>query len=291
MLTSVNKTIERCELVILHTGIYKIENIVNGKIYIGQSINLYIRLLGHKNTLKSNKHFNRYLQRSWNKYGEDNFTFEILEECDINDLNDKERYWIEKYDSCNRLKGYNIDHGGNRDYMSDEHKLNMSIAKNGVHNKTPSVYITYLEMLEILKRSSKNKKILLFAMLVYSKRYANEDGVFNMSYKHMLETTGIKERKTLTGIVNKFDRLGIIKRVTKDSNITNSYKVTFNTYRNDDKIFVIKENDNCRESFHKCILGWFDKSEIEKFCGRRHYEEIIKSKSGILTHPINGNSL
>jgi len=264
-------------LIIVNTGIYKIENIANGKVYIGQSINLYTRLLGHKSTLKTNKHFNRYLQRSWNKYGEDNFTFNILEKCDTDDLNDREQYWIEKYNSCDRLKGYNIDHGGNRDYMSDEHKLNMSIAKNGVHNKTPSVYITYSEILEILKRSSKNKKILLFTMFIYSKRYSDKNGVFYMSYKHMAETTGIKERKTFTNIVNKFERLGLIKRVTKDSNITNSYKIIFDATYNNDKKFLVEEGDNCRESFHKCLLEWFTPKEIKISCGKRHYYEIIKS--------------
>lgn len=266
------------EVVFIATsGIYKIENVKNGKVYIGQSGDIDIRLRGHKNTLKNNKHFNRYLQRAWNKHGEENFTFETLEECNADIINDREVYWINLYDSCNNINGYNIDYGGTKNAMSDEHKLNMSIAKNGVHNKTPPIYITYLEIEEILKQPSKNKKILLFAMLVYSKRYADNNGIFYMSYKQMIDATGIKERKTFTTIVNRFDRMGIVKRISKDTNITNSYKIIFDVILSD-KTFLINEDDNCREIFHKCLLEWFSIKDIKKLCGKRHYFEISKFK-------------
>jgi len=65
------------------SGIYKIVNKINGKYYIGSSDNIlgtYGRWMEHINGLKSNRHENSYLQRSWNKYGIDNFEFSILEE-------------------------------------------------------------------------------------------------------------------------------------------------------------------------------------------------------------------
>ena len=64
-------------------GIYKIKNRVNGKYYIGSSDNILGsngRWQEHINGLKANRHENSYLQRSWNKYGEKNFEFSILEE-------------------------------------------------------------------------------------------------------------------------------------------------------------------------------------------------------------------
>ena len=70
-------------------GIYKIKNKVNGKVYIGQSIRIEKRWIDHKKTLRSNSHRNIYLQNAWNKYGEENFIHEIIEECDISELNDK----------------------------------------------------------------------------------------------------------------------------------------------------------------------------------------------------------
>ena len=62
-----------------YSGIYKITNIITGKIYIGSSLNLYDRLIQHRNNLRINRHENNYLQLSYNKYGEENFRFTILE--------------------------------------------------------------------------------------------------------------------------------------------------------------------------------------------------------------------
>lgn len=91
------------------SGIYKIVNLVNGKLYIGQSKNIHKRLTGHKKHLSDNKHQNQHLQRSWNKYGKSNFEFKIIEICDIEELTQREIYWINLYESYSHDKGYNID--------------------------------------------------------------------------------------------------------------------------------------------------------------------------------------
>ena len=96
----------------LTCGIYKITNNVNGKMYIGQSINIEQRWVEHLRELNGNKHYNQHLQNSWNKYGESNFKFDIVEECIRNDLNNKERYWIAMYDTQNKRCGFNISNGG-----------------------------------------------------------------------------------------------------------------------------------------------------------------------------------
>ena len=91
------------------SGIYKIECLVNGKVYVGQSINIKRRFKTHKSQLRNNTHINNYLQRAWNKYGEENFTFEIIEECNKN-ISETEIYWIDFYDSLKN--GYNLTAGG-----------------------------------------------------------------------------------------------------------------------------------------------------------------------------------
>jgi group I intron endonuclease len=63
-------------------GIYKITCIITNKYYIGSSINIITRWNSHKNDLKNNKHHSYKIQKTWNKYGEKNFIFEIIEECD-----------------------------------------------------------------------------------------------------------------------------------------------------------------------------------------------------------------
>jgi group I intron endonuclease len=78
------------------SGIYQIRNLINNKIYVGSSINLKNRKNTHFHKLRKNSHSNLHLQNAWNKYGENNFIFEILEECKEDFLLAEEQKYIEK---------------------------------------------------------------------------------------------------------------------------------------------------------------------------------------------------
>lgn len=91
-------------------GIYCIENLVNNKKYIGQSVDIYSRWYAHKSKLYGNKHENTHLQNSWNNYGEKYFHFYIVELCDKELLNEREIYWIKHYNTF--YDGYNETFGG-----------------------------------------------------------------------------------------------------------------------------------------------------------------------------------
>ena len=67
---------------VTNSGIYAIENLLTGSIYIGSAVNLYNRLRNHRNRLIANNHKNIYIQRAWNKYGIDAFLFHVLLYCD-----------------------------------------------------------------------------------------------------------------------------------------------------------------------------------------------------------------
>ena len=88
-------------------GIYKITNKINGKCDIGQSIDIKRRINDHKHC-KTDKP----LYRAFKKYGIDNFDFEILEECSQEELDQKEIYYINFYNSTTDGNGYNLEHGG-----------------------------------------------------------------------------------------------------------------------------------------------------------------------------------
>lgn len=114
-------------------GIYKITNIVNKKVYIGQSINIKARWKDHMNSLNRKDSKCTLLQRAWNKYGQSNFSFEILELCSENMLDEIETKYIDLYDSCNVDKGYNIEPGGNANkYLSDQTKQKIRDAHLGI---------------------------------------------------------------------------------------------------------------------------------------------------------------
>ena len=91
--------------------IYKITNTINGKSYIGQTIqNVKERFYQHCATKCSKAVSNMAIHRAIKKYGKSNFTVEVIEEIDSANLNDRERYWIKYYDSYNN--GYNSTKGG-----------------------------------------------------------------------------------------------------------------------------------------------------------------------------------
>lgn len=86
------------------SGIYSIQNIKNKKRYIGQSRDIYERWKSHRYSYKNNKNKSK-IYLAIREYGIENFIFEILEEIKEENLNDRELYWIEVYDSINN--GYN----------------------------------------------------------------------------------------------------------------------------------------------------------------------------------------
>ena len=105
------------------SGIYMIENKINNKKYIGQSYDIYTRWIKHKGFLNNKNHHNKHLQAAWSKYGEAAFVFSIIEICEIDKLNERETFWIKKYNS--NIEGYNLDLGGDgiRGYKHTEEEL------------------------------------------------------------------------------------------------------------------------------------------------------------------------
>ena len=94
-------------------GIYKITCLKNKRVYLGASVDIQKRFSVHQSLLKRNKHFNSRIQKDFNKYGENEFGFEVVELCEKESLPEKERYWNDFYGYPNPKKVYNLESGGN----------------------------------------------------------------------------------------------------------------------------------------------------------------------------------
>lgn len=132
--------------------IYKITNIINGKVYVGSSNNYEKRIKKHKYELINNKHANKHLQNSWIIHGEENFTFELIKECKLEKQFEVEGKEIEKYiKKLGDNKLYNIIKN------PVQHMENMRIK-----NLLNQGFIVCQECGEIFKLSEEDEKYLEF---------------------------------------------------------------------------------------------------------------------------------
>lgn len=143
------------------TGIYIIQNSKNKKIYIGSAININKRWACHISLLKNNKHNNKHLQLSWNKYGFENFNFRIIEYCEKEILLEREQYYLNLYLKANEFpknnffikKGYNLNPVSTSRYNSKQSKE--SIKKSIENNpNVKKVYCLNIAQNEIKKFDS-----------------------------------------------------------------------------------------------------------------------------------------
>jgi group I intron endonuclease len=110
-------------------GIYCYTNKINGKKYVGQSINLRTR----RREMKYERSYAFY--GALTKYGIENFDYEILEYCEVEQLNDRETFWIAHYQTFppELGLGYNLTSGGLRCEVSDETRKKQSIVRKALN--------------------------------------------------------------------------------------------------------------------------------------------------------------
>jgi group I intron endonuclease len=110
-------------------GIYRIKNLINEKCYYGSSKNIEKRWKTHLNQLKNKKHINSILQRAWNKYGKNNFIFEVVEVCKLENLFEVEQRYI---DTCGDYNiGLKAGGGDNITKNPNRNKIIENIKKGG----------------------------------------------------------------------------------------------------------------------------------------------------------------
>jgi len=118
------------------SGIYCIENIINGKKYIGQSKDVGQRLYGHKS---DSKNTDSHLYRSIKKHGWENFKITTIKECDISQLDYFEKYYIKKFKTYKKEFGYNKTMGGTEYEVTDETREKIINNKTETEGKKNSI--------------------------------------------------------------------------------------------------------------------------------------------------------
>lgn len=191
-------------------GIYKIENLINGKVYIGKSIDIDNRIRNHKSE-SFNPISNSYdtaIHRAIRKYGVDNFSFEVIEECNRDDLNEKEQYWIDYYNTFKQ--GYNMTLGGEGRPMIDASRIY-------------DLWDIGLSIAEISENTGHTKYTIILILKEYDK-YNNKES-YKRGRKNTVKKTGksILQYDLFGNFINQYQSIAEASKNTgiKRTNITN----------------------------------------------------------------------
>ncbi len=145
----------------MKTGIYKLENKVNGKVYIGRGVNVFNRRSSHFSKLRKGTHRNIYLQRSFNKHGELCFKFSVIIKCFEEELNRLETYYIAFYrETLGKRNVYNMTDGGDGSVgykHSKEIREKMSFVKRAMKHGVGTIHSKETkEKMSVASLGSKN---------------------------------------------------------------------------------------------------------------------------------------
>lgn len=196
--------------------IYKITNIINNKIYIGQTI----QTLKYRFAQHVCKTGCKYLHAAILKYGKENFKIELIEEVPINELNEREIYWIQFYKSMNKQIGYNLIPGG-----SLGPRGNYKLSKEDVEKLKQLVSSNYSYSF-IGKQFGINRKtvpMILKREGIYHKRYLKQ---FERTDLNKIKNFIFDNNPTAKEVCNKFK----ISRTTLFKFIK-TFNYSFPTYR------------------------------------------------------------
>ena len=196
-----------------------IKNKKTGQIYIGQSKHIKRRWVDHKYELNRGIHANTFLQNSWNKYGEESFSFSIVEEVNEDKLDEKEQYWIDYYNTFNDSNHYNLTSGGD----SPEYTWDLRIERSKNSNQT-GIFGLY-------KFKSPNTK----AGFIWRYCYKNDNEYIYFSDRNLITLKNKVQEANFPWVIldkklakDSFkENHELIKKYPKGSNSTGFYRVYF----------------------------------------------------------------
>ena len=154
------------------SGIYKITNLKNNLVYIGQTVNFGIRRRDHWSD-KTNDDLHNDIQ----KLGREYFKFEIIEKCDVDQLDECEKYWIEYYDSYNM--GYNNTEGGSGNKLNAKNSQCMPVYAYNLDGTFAAEYYSIASAMRKLNMKSNN----ITRCIIHNDNHHHSGGFMWRTYK------------------------------------------------------------------------------------------------------------
>ena len=243
-------------------GIYLITNLVNGKQYVGQSVNIHHRWICHQNPRDIE---NTPINLAIKKYGKDSFKFEIIENCLQKELNEKEIYWIKYYNTL-VPNGYNIRQGGEQEIIYNY---------EAIYDKWKEGYLCK-ELQEIFNCTD---KVIHNALLAYG---VTQDEIYERSNFHKEEEYYIIALSPIDKKPLKiFESLRDIKKILNLKNISSIKKSIKNPQWKANGYYWIKSKE-----YIQIENPISDEDFIQNAVKRCNYSEEAKTKFSISNRKV-----
>ncbi len=146
------------------------------------------------------------------------------------------------------------------------------------------IAVTYSEMKWIIQAKRKNEQLILFSMLIHSKRFANAKGIFYMTQEQLANATGLDIR-TIQNILPKLEQMGFIEYISRNQKQKGTYKKKANRYKlhieneinaNENTYTIQCNNLKYADSFNHCLISLFDIDYLKNNLSRRQFNELKK---------------
>jgi group I intron endonuclease len=193
------------------SGIYKIEHVASGRVYVGSAIDINRRWRLHKSDLGRNCHHSPYLQNCWNKHGSLDFAFSIIEAAPREHLIVREQFWLDYFKSYEPATGFNIlaKAGSALGYkLSEESRKKISLSKQG----SKSTCATFDE--DVVRQARQMAQFGLDRREIAAHFGVNEGAIRNAvngrSFKHVLDVAPVLSNPGPKCQISKENSLSIV---------------------------------------------------------------------------------